>query len=238
MTPIGYRSMMRGALAVVCLMGCGMAWGQGTDAPRGVELDRVVAVVNGDLILDSDVDEERRLSAFQPFRVIRETGRDQSLERLVDRTLILQQSRLQPETPITDAQIEAQFAVLRKDIPACKEQHCETDAGWQKFVTDQGFTMEELKSLWGQRMEVLRFIEERFRTGIRISDEDIQGYYEKTLLPEYARQKALAPKLETIAPRIQEILLQQQVSGLLTDWLKSLRAQGSVRMMQPGQVAP
>ena len=34
----------------------------------GIELDRVVAIVNGDLILDSDVDEERRLTALQPYR--------------------------------------------------------------------------------------------------------------------------------------------------------------------------
>jgi peptidyl-prolyl cis-trans isomerase SurA len=28
------------------------------------------------------------------------------------------------------------------------------------------------------------------------------------------------------------------VSALLEDWLKSLRAQGSVRMMTPGEVSP
>ena len=32
-----------------------------------VTLDRVVAIVNGDLILESDVDAEQRFAAFQPF---------------------------------------------------------------------------------------------------------------------------------------------------------------------------
>jgi peptidyl-prolyl cis-trans isomerase SurA len=32
--------------------------------------------------------------------------------------------------------------------------------------------------------------------------------------------------------------LQQQVGALLVDWLKSLRAQGSVKIMTPGEVAP
>src|SRR5437763_1845414 len=35
---------------------------------EGVEIDRVVAIVNGTLILDSDVDEERRFTELQPFR--------------------------------------------------------------------------------------------------------------------------------------------------------------------------
>ena len=88
------------------------------------------------------------------------------------------------------------------------------------------------------RMQLLRFIEVRFRNGIRISEDEIKEYYEKTMLPEYARQNVAPPKLETISKRIEEVLLQQQVSNLLRDWLKSLRAQGSVRIMNVGEVAP
>jgi peptidyl-prolyl cis-trans isomerase SurA len=57
-------------------------------------------------------------------------------------------------------------------------------------------------------------------------------------LPEYAKQKATAPALADISTRIQEILLQQRVSKLLEDWLQSLRAQGTVQIMKPGEVAP
>jgi peptidyl-prolyl cis-trans isomerase SurA len=203
-----------------------------TGGPQGIELDRLVEVVNDDVILESDVDEERRLAAFQPFRVAN-TSRQQIIDRLIDRALILQQTRLQPEDQVTDQQVDEQLTALRKEIPACKQYQCETDAGWQKFVTDQGFTMEELRRVWRERMEVLRYIEVRFRSGIHIEDSEIRDYYEKTLLPQYARQNATAPKLETISNRIQEILLQQRVSNLLEDWLKSLRAQGTVRAIQP-----
>jgi peptidyl-prolyl cis-trans isomerase SurA len=206
---------------------------------QGVELDRLVAVVNGDVILESDVQEEMRLGAFQPFRdAAGNFSREQAIDRLVDRTLILQQGRLQQEEAISDPEVEEQLNVLRKDIPACKEYRCETDAGWQKFVADHGFTMSELVQLWRQRMEVLQFIETRFRTGIHISDDEIKDYYQKTLLPQYESQKAVAPKMETISDRIQEILLQQQVGNMLGDWLKSLRAQGTVRMIQDGGGMP
>ena len=41
-----------------------------------------------------------------------------------------------------------------------------------------------------------------------------------------------------MADRIQEVLLQQQVTALLDDWLKALRAQGSVQIVKPGEELP
>ena len=208
--------------------------GTGTEAT----LDRVAAMVNGDLILESDLDAEERFTAFQPFSEAQQATREELLNRLIDRTLILQQMALQPEAPISDAEVDEQFAMLRKSIPKCAAYHCDTEAGWEKFVADQGFTLEEVRDRWRQRMEVLRFIEERFRMGIRISQAEIDEYYKTTMLPAYQKENAPAPPEATIADRIQEILLQQQVDKLLDDWLATLRAQGSVRILKPGEEAP
>jgi peptidyl-prolyl cis-trans isomerase SurA len=208
-------------------------------AVGGQEIDRVDAIVNGDLILDSDVDEERRFTAFQPYRdPSGDFSRDHAIERLINRDLILQQLKLQPADPISDADVKKELDALRKSIPECKRDACETDAGWQKFLAANGFTEAELMSRWRERMLVLRFIEERFRMGIRIPPAEIKTYYEKTMLPQYEKQHATAPNLDAISDRIQEVLLQQRVSNLLGDWLKSLRAQGSVVVLQQGEVAP
>lgn len=207
-------------------------------APQGVLLDRLVAVVNGDVILESDVDEERRYEEIQPYREAGTFSRDRAIQRLVDRDLILQQAELQQEDKVSDDELKAQLTTLRSDIPACKQYNCQTDDGWKKYLAAHGFAVEEFDERWRQRMELLKFIEIRFRSGITISDDQIKTYYEKTMLPEYAQRNVAPPKLETISKRIEEVLLQQQVSSLLQDWLKSLRAQGSVRIMIPGEVAP
>jgi hypothetical protein len=205
----------------------------------GAEVDRVVAIVNGELILDSDVDQERRFAALLPYG---EAGgayiREKAVERLINRKLILQQSRLQPDDAISTEDAEEDLNKLRKEIPDCKEYHCETKAGWDKYLATEGFTEESLTALWQQRMEVLAFIERRFRMGVKITPEQIQSYYTKTLLPLYAAQHATAPPVDSISERIQEVLLQQQVSNLLSDWLLSLRAQGSVVLLHPGEEAP
>ncbi len=207
---------------------------------KGTEIDGVVAVVNGDVILESDVDEEKRFEAIQPYRgSTAEFSRDRAVQRLIDRTLILQQAAIEADQiSVSDEELDKQLQTLRKDIPACVQYHCETDAGWEKYLAANGFVAQEFRDRWRKRMELLRLIEVRFRNGIHISDDEIKQYYEKTMLPEYARQKVTPPKLDTISRRIEEVLLQQQVGSLLRDWLQSLRAQGNVWIMRQGEVAP
>jgi peptidyl-prolyl cis-trans isomerase SurA len=206
---------------------------------QGAQVDRIIAIVNGELILDSDVEQERRFATLLPYgEASGAFTRTKALGRLINRDLILQQLKLQPQDPITDEDAAKDLNSLRKELPSCKEFHCDTQAGWDKFLATQGFTEKTLTALWRQRMLVLAFIEQRFRMGIKISPAEIQTYYEQTMLPEYAAHHATPAPLAAISSRIQEILLQQHVSSLLRDWLQSLRAQGNVVILHPGEEAP
>jgi peptidyl-prolyl cis-trans isomerase SurA len=208
-------------------------------AERGDVIDRIVAIVNGDLVLESDVEEEERFTRLYPYGTNENMPlRDQAITRLIDRTLINQQQAGFPQTPITDEQVAKDEADLRKDLPACAHADCSSDAGWKNFLTKEGFTEEELRGRLRQRTQVLHFIEQRFRNGVRISDQQIEDFYNSTMLPEYEKQKATAPPLDSVRDRINEVLLQQQVSSLLDQWLKTLRDSGHVRMMQNGVEAP
>src|ERR1700722_2976029 len=75
----------------------------------GIVLDRVIAVVNGDVILESDVDQERRFEEIQPYRTTTSFTRDKTIERLIDRALILQQSALEPEDAVPDKDLDDQL---------------------------------------------------------------------------------------------------------------------------------
>lgn len=211
----------------------------GMPVVQGTQIDRIVAIVNGALILDSDVDQERRFAALLPYgEVSGSYDRDKAVARLINRELILQQARLQPGNQISLQAAAKDLDALRKSLPSCKEYHCDTKAGWDHFLATQGFTQQSLTKLWRDRMDVLQFIELRFRMGIKISQQEIDKYYTATMLPQYEAKHVTPPPVQTIASRIQEVLLQQQVSSLLDDWLESLRAQGSVVVLQPGQGAP
>ncbi len=210
------------------------------------QFDRSVAVVNGDLILDSDVDKELRFQAlnFDPNADIPETrsqvtnSREQAIERLVNRALILQQIALQDEPAVADDELDRQIGLLRQTLPGCAPHKCDTDAGWSEYLGTKGFTAASFREQWRERLQVLSFIEERFRSGVRIDDKTVAAYYEKTMLPRYKAAKAQAPPLEKVQDRIQAVLVEQEVSKLLNDWLQTLRAQGGVVIFHPGQPAP
>ena len=234
------RSPIRFLLLAILLCFAGKAVPAQTSAnpvdPRGESIDRIIAIVNGQIILQSDLDEEVRFAKLQPYRLgTGKTLREQAMSRIIDRTLILQQQQGMGQAPITDAEVDAAIVDLRKDLPSCAHASCETDEGWTKFLAGVGFTPEEVRERWRLRLEVLRFIEQRFRAGIRISEAQIEEFYKNTMLPQYAQQKVQPPPLEAISARIEQVLLEQQVSVLLDQWLKTLREQGSVRILKDGE---
>lgn len=205
-----------------------------------VVLDRVVAVVNNRAILSSDVDEEIRLAVLDPGRAGMGVLTPQvALEQLISRSLIQQQIREEDARAAnaTPAEVEARLDEIRHEVPACVRQNCASDAGWKAFLAAHDLTQERVESYLRYRLEILRFIELRFRQGIRISQQDVQAYYTDTLLPQYGPGDAI-PSLDQVAPRIQEILLQRQVNILFDDWLKNLRQQGEIEVLDPALETP
>jgi peptidyl-prolyl cis-trans isomerase SurA len=83
-------------------------------AQKPVVLDHVVAVINGSVILESDVQEEMRLAVLQPFS---DSGRytpKRALQRLIDRALILQQMQAAEElTPPSPEEVQQRVNELR-----------------------------------------------------------------------------------------------------------------------------
>jgi peptidyl-prolyl cis-trans isomerase SurA len=200
-----------------------------------VVLDSVVAVANKHAILASDIDDEIRLSVLDP-NLIGEGAltRQAALNQLISRTLIEQQIRQEDIEAIEPSQeeVNARLDQIRKELPACMHHDCATAAGWKLFLAAHGLTSERVESYLRYRLEILSFIEQRFRQGIQISPQQIDEYYHQTLLPQYKPGDAIPP-LDQVAPRIQEILLEQQVNVLFDAWLTNLRDQGDVEILDP-----
>jgi len=205
-----------------------------------VVIDRVVAVVNQRIILASDLDDEIRLSVLEPEDIGRKPlSRQRALEQLISRSLIEQQIRQEDEQAAEPSQqeVETRLAELRKELPACVRADCVTDQGWKAFLAAHDLTPEGVLAYLRYRLEILRFIEQRFRPGIRISHEEIAEYYNKNLVPQFSPGETIPP-LDQVSPRIEEILLEQQVNVLFENWLANLRQQGDVEILDPSLEIP
>jgi hypothetical protein len=198
-------------------------------------LDRVIGVVNNHAILLSDIDEEIRLSILDP--AAQNSGAltpQRALDQLISRNLIEQQMRqedIQAAEP-TQAEVDARLAEIRTELPACVHANCASESGWKAFLAAHGLTQQRVETSLRYRLKILSFIELRFRQGISVSEPEIATYYHDTLIPLYAKGEE-KPPLEKVAPRIQEILLQQKVNILFDEWLRNLRTQGEVEVLDP-----
>ena len=202
-------------------------------AEQTAVLDRVVAVVDEHAILASDVDEEMRFTALQSAadRVADNTPQ-QALDRVIDRTLIDEQRALQPGlAEISQKDVDRSIADLRNSIPACAKDSCKTDAAWQAVLTAHGFTPAEIEQRIRERLAILKFIDLRFSVAVRVPNAAVQKYYDDVLKPKVQENQAPIPDFSTVAPRIREILRQQQVSAMVDQWVKGLHSEEHVRIL-------
>ena len=209
--------------------------GRAEDAAKPVRIDRVVAVVNRQPILQSDIEDEMQLSVLDPSTNSKEqTTQKAALERLISRALIqqqIQQEDLEATEPKPEV-VAARIEEIRREVPNCVRADCKSDAGWRAFLAQHELTPAQVENYMRRRMEILNFIELRFQQGIRIAPDEIETYYTGTLLPQYpAGDKP--PPLQQVSSRIEEILLQQRVTALFDNWLSNLRKQGQVEVLDP-----
>lgn len=210
-----------------------------TDRPEpgdhSIVLDRVIALVNRQVILQSDLEDETQLSILDPTasQNTRDT-KQQALDRLISRMLIQQQIQQEsiPAAEPTTAEIAARLKEIRTDLPACVRADCASDAGWSAFLAHHELSPARVEKYLRNRLEILSFIELRFRQGIRITPEEVETYYREVLRPQYPSGQA-PPPLQQVSSRVEEILLQQRVNDLFDTWLSNLRSQGQIQVLDP-----
>ena len=232
----------RAALAVfwpacLCLPHAMLSVAKAQDAETAtpVVIDKVVAVVNNQAILASDLDNEIRLSVLDPNNVGQGVlTRAHALDELIGRDLIQQQIRQEDEQAAlpSPAEVNDRLTEMRKQLPSCVRENCATEAGWKAFLAAHGLSQQRVENYLRYRLEILRFIEQRFRQGVSISQREVETYYHDTLLPQYATGET-RPPLDQVSSRIQEILLQQRVNVMFDEWLENLRKQGGVEVLDP-----
>lgn len=194
----------------------------------GEVIDRIVATVNGHIILQSEVDEALCYQAFadrRPLTPFSAEQRKAALDRLIDQELIreeVQKSSLQAVSP---AEVEARIAEIRKLHSEVSDQ-----ASWLAALHRYDLTADELHRRVTADLNSWKAIEARLRPSVAVDSRSIERYYQESLLPELHKKGAPEVPLTLVAPKIKEILAQQQMNDLLVNWLKSLRTESNIQI--------
>jgi len=191
-------------------------------------IDRIIATVNGRVILQSDWDEALCYEALLTNRTpaqFTDDDRRAVLDRLIDQELLREQMKSADFPHATDAEAAARVAEARKQSP----QAASSEA-WQVLLANYHLTEKDLLAHVREQVDVMRLVDARLRPAVEIDSKSIEAYYRDQFVPKLKQSGASEVPLAEVSAKIREVLTEQKVSELLVSWLQNLRSEGQVRI--------
>jgi hypothetical protein len=224
------RAVARAAGLVVTLAIAAGAVARPATAQDPAPVERIVAVVNGEVISLGQLARATRLT--------RETGeqatrfctpstdpsadlRARVLQCMIDDLLQFQYVRRFPQFDPPREAIDEAFSnlVAQYDSPAA----------FDEALRQQSRTAEEVRYDLEREMLIANYIQVRYRDLVEISDREIQSYYEDVLRPEMERQGAELPPLEAVDDElIAPLLRETEVNRRVDAWIADMRQRSRI----------
>ena len=191
-------------------------------------IDRIVAIVNGHVILQSDWDEGLSYEALLTNRSLAQFTDDDRravLDRLIDQELLREQMKSADFPHATDAEVAAQVADARKQYPQVA-----SPGSWQTLLAQYHLTEKDLYDHVQQQIDLIRLVDARLRPAVQIDSKSIEAYYRDQFVPQLKQTGSFEVPLAEVSAKIRELLTQEKVSELLVSWLQTLRSEGQVHI--------
>ena len=195
---------------------------------RAEVIDRLVAVVNRQIITLGDVEKEMKLQELDSLTGD-PTGMNSSqqqkvtqellVQRLIEQTLIREQIQQFPGLEIADEQVESQVTEIEKKMGGAGKL--------AQMKVDIGAIRDRLR--W--QLQVMKFIDYRFRQFVIVDTKEIEAYYQNQFLPELQKRNAVpAPALADVEERIRKIVTEEKLNTQVDEWLASLRKDATIEI--------
>ena len=215
-------------------------------AHAGEVIDRIVANVNGHILLQSDWEEELSFEAFanaRPLDALTPAERKAALDRLIDQELLREQVRPSESAPgelyatraahdagilytlstNASSSIEEVAAEIRKALLLTSAEE------WRAALQRYGLTQPAIEKRLGNDIQLMRLVEARLRPSIQVDSRAVESYYRERLLPELQRAGNKTVSLPEVFGHIRDLLTEQKVNQLLDSWLVSLRSESRIQ---------
>jgi len=190
-------------------------------------VDRIAITVANQVITESQIDEEIRITAFlnRDKLDVSAGAKKQAVDRLIEQALVKREMDLShypfPQTGDASAALEGVKATYpsQADFIAALESYGISEADLTRRL------------LW--QFTLLRFIDYRFRPGIQIADADVQTYYRQQVSGWERQGIKPIPTLEESRDQIEEILTQKRIDQALDEWMAATRKQVPITYHDP-----
>jgi len=183
-----------------------------------VIIDRMAVIVGNHVVKASDIDRDLRVTEFlnrQALDLSAEAKR-KSAERLIDQEIIRQEIVTGGYRRPPESEAEAFEKQLIND------RYHGSAAQVRDALAKYGLTEQQLRDQLLWQLTVLRFIDQRFRAGVVVTDEEVKNYYDQHLA-ELRRENPRAATLEALQEKIRSTLEGDRINQNFTEWLEQAR---------------
>ena len=188
----------------------------------GQIIDRIVATVNGHIILQSDWDDAVRCEALMNGHALSQiTPKDRKdvLDRLIDQELLREQIPPQETPSVSDKDVSRRLTEIQKFYDKAGDSQA-----WVKTLAQYQVTESQIKDRIVLQNQLMWLVNSHLRGEVQIDQKSIESYYNQDLLPQLDQSGSKQIPLAKATPQIKEILTQRKMNELLIAWLQNLRA--------------
>lgn len=183
--------------------------------------DRVLAVVDDDPILGSDVERVVRLGLETPKPgEAPAVFRRRVLDELIEQRLQFHEIDRFGFEQVPVDEIQRRVAAIRARFP--------DEGAFQKALKEVGLDTKGLRQLVTRQLLVLTYVDERLGPSVFVTPDDVNRYYRDVLGPEMQKRGQAAPPLDQVREDIRETLKQQKMTAQMESWTKGLREKADV----------
>jgi len=180
-------------------------------------VDRVVARVEEEIILQSDIEQ---LARYQLLVDGKSESEAQILDRLIDQWIVRKEAEASRFPAATEIDSEREMRRLERSF-ANKE-----DFAVQRQKA--GLSEAELLQIVTAQAYLSNYLDSRFRPSVQIDEKAIDDFYNQALIPKAKARGQEPPSLEAARDLIQEILVQRGINEQADKWLKESRGRLSI----------
>jgi len=175
-------------------------------------LDRIVARVENDIILLSDI---QALSRYQQLVEGKSETPVQILDRLIDQWIVQTEAEVAHFPHPSDADMDRGLSRLQKSFASTEE--------YEERKKEIGLDDSEIRRTIGTQVYLSSYLDSRFRPSVQIDPKAIEDFYQTAVLPVAKARGQEPPSLEAARDSIQEALIQQKINEQADRWLKESR---------------
>jgi hypothetical protein len=188
----------------------------------GVIIDRIAIIVGNSIIKDSDIDRDIRATDFLNGRPLSlgAAARKAAADRLVNQAVIRREIRIGDYPQATFQEADQQLDKLEK-------QRFKSQAEFEEALKRYDLTALDLRAEFRWQLTVLRFIDQRFKPAVLVTDQQVNEYYrqhETALRRQHPGQSA-----DDLRNAARDIITGEQVNKLFFDWLDQQRKDAKIQ---------